>query len=295
MSTNPTNFGRTRTALRGTIDALPPVSGNVYFVDSVTGSAAGGYTMDGPAATLTQALALVTAANNDRIVVFGTHAETITAAAGVSIVKSGVQIVGLGQGRLRPTFTFTTVVGASFDVSAANVQIQNLVFVTGIDNQTAVNNVTAADVQFLNCEWAISNGTVGAAVGILTAATADRLVVENCRFLGPAVNAGTTCAGCIQHESGVDIIIRNNYFAGKMTQAYKNVATVLRGIIDNNRFVIGTGTVAITCAAASTPLITNNRINVPSGTTPITAAAGFVSGNIYSAAAGVTAGTASTI
>ena len=145
--------------------------------------------------TLTQALALVTAANNDRIVVFGTHAETIVGAAGVSIAKSGVQIVGLGQGRLRPTFTFTTSVAASFDVSAANVQIQNLVFVTGIDNQTAVNNVTAADVQFLNCEWAISNGTVGAALGILTAATADRLLVDGCLFRGPAVNAGTTCAG----------------------------------------------------------------------------------------------------
>ena len=292
MATNASNFGRTRTALRGTIDALPPVSGNVYFVDSVTGSAAGGYTMDGPAATLTQALALVTAANNDRIVVFGTHAETIVGAAGVSIAKSGVQIVGLGQGRLRPTFTFTTSVAASFDVSAANVQIQNLVFVTGIDNQTAVNNVTAADVQFLNCEWAISNGTVGAAVGILTAATADRLLVDGSVFRGPAVNAGTTCAGCIQHESGVDVIVRNNIFQGKMTQAIKNVATVLRGQYYNNAFTIGTGTVAMTFAAASTPSFYNNRYNLPSGTTPVTAAAGFnLGGNYYSAAAGVAAGT----
>jgi hypothetical protein len=64
--------------------------------------------------------------------------------------------------------------------------------------------------------------------------------------------------------------------------------------IDNNRFVIGTGTVAITMAAASTPFICNNNINVPSGTAPIVAAAGFVSRNSYSAAAGVTAGTAST-
>ena len=59
--------------------------------------------------------------------------------------------------------------------------------------------------------------------------------------------------------------------------------------------VVGTGTKAISVAAASTPFISNNRINVPSGTTPIIAAAGFVAGNIYSAAAGVTAGTAVTI
>jgi hypothetical protein len=158
-----------------------------------------------------------------------------------------------------------------------------------------MNNVNKADVSFDSCEWIISNGTVGAALGILTAATADRLRVTNSRFTGPAVNAGTTCAGCIQHESGVDYVISGNYFAGKMTQAIKNVATVLRGLIDSNRFVIGTGTVAITMAAASTPFITNNRINVASGTAPIVAAAGFVAGNVYSAAAGVTAGTASTI
>lgn len=236
----------------------------------------------------------VVAARGDVILVLPGHTETITGAAGVSISKSGLSIIGLGNGSARPTYTFTTAVGASFDVSGANTLIQNIRFVCGIDNQTAINNVTAADVTFDSCEWILSNGTVGAAVCVLTAATADRLKVINSRFTGPAINAGTTCAACIQHESGVDYVIQNNYFTGKMTQAIKNVATVLRGLIDNNRFVIGTGTVAITMAAASTPFITNNRINVPSGTAPVVAAAGFVAGNAYSAAAGVTAGTALT-
>ena len=237
----------------------------------------------------------VVAARGDVILVLPGHTETIVGAAGVALSKSGLQVIGLGVGAARPTFTFTTAVAASFDVTGANVLVQNIRFVCGVDNQTAMNNVSAADVRFDQCEWIISNGTVGAALGILTAATADRLQVTNSRFTGPAINAGTTCAGCIQHESGVDYVIENNYFAGKMTQAIKNVATVLRGVIHNNRFVIGTGTVAITMAAASTPFITNNRINVPSGTTPITAAAGFVAGNVYSAAAGVTAGAAVTI
>lgn len=247
--------------------------------------------------TLVAALAdsNVVAARGDVILVLPGHTETITGAAGVSITKSGLAIIGLGNGAARPTYTFTTAVGASFDVSGANTLIQNIRFVCGIDNQTAMNNISAADVIFDKCEWIISNGTVGAALGILTAATADRLNVTNSRFTGPALNAGTTCAACIQHESGVDYVIENNYFTGKMTQAIKNVATVLRGSIHNNRFVVATGTVAITMAAASTPFISNNRINVPSGTTPIVAAAGFVSGNNYSAAAGVTAGTASTI
>jgi hypothetical protein len=74
-----------------------------------------------------------------------------------------------------------------------------------------------------------------------------------------------------------------------MTQAILNATAVLRGLIDNNRFVVATGTVAITMHSSSTPFISNNRINVPSGTAPIVAAAGFVAGNVYSAAAGVTA------
>lgn len=245
------------------------------------------------ATTMASALSGCVAARGDVILALPGYTETITGAAGVAIAKAGVSIIGLGNGANRPTFTYTTAVGASFDISAANVLVKNCRFVVGIDNVTAMFNVTAADVTFDGNEIIISDGTFGAAIGILTAATATRLKVVNNRFTGPAINAGTTCAACVQHESGVDYVIQANYFAGKMTQAIKNVATVLRGLIDNNRFVVGTGTVAITMAAASTPYITNNRMNVASGTAPIVAAAGFMGGNVYSAAAGVTAGTAS--
>ena len=238
--------------------------------------------------TLTLALAATVASRGDVIIIVPGHTETIVGAAGVAVATAGVSIIGVGNGALRPTYTFTTSAAASFDVTAASILIRNVKFVCGIDNQTAVNNVTGADVTFDQCEWTISSGTLGAALCILTAATATRLKVTNSRFVGPATNSGTTCAACIQHESGVDYQIVNNYFTGKMTQAILNVATVLRGLIDNNKFVIGTGTAGITMASASTPFIVNNRFNVASGTTPIVAAAGFVAGNIYSAAAGVT-------
>lgn len=236
----------------------------------------------------------VVAARGDVILILPGHTETVSTANGITISKSGLSIIGLGNGAARATFTFTTVVTASLDISGANTLIQNIRFVNGIDNQTDMNSVTASDVTFDNCEWIISDGTNGAAIGILTAATATRLKVTNSRFVGPATNAGTTCAACIQHEAGTDYVIENNYFTGKMTQAILNVATVLRGLIRANSFVIATGTKAIAMAAASTPFIVNNRINVPSGTAPVVCAAGFMAGNAYSAAAGVTAGTAST-
>ncbi|MBK3666177.1 hypothetical protein JJE66_33770 [Bradyrhizobium diazoefficiens] len=244
--------------------------------------------------TLKLALASCVASRGDTIVLAPGHTETITAAAGSGVTVAGVRVVGLGSGTLVPTFTFTTAVGASFDVTAANVWIENVNFVCGIDNQTAMVNVTASDVKFQNCVFTTNTATIGAALGILTAATSDRLVVNQCRFLGTATNSGTTTTAQVQYEGAVDIVIQNNYFAGKMTQSILNTATVLRGLIFNNNFVIATGTKAIAVAAASTPFISSNNINVPSGTAPVVAAAGFVANNKYSAAAGVTAGAAST-
>lgn len=290
---NATNFQRSRAAMRYATLATP---GQVLFVDSATGDSGGGVSPDAPCATLIQAQSLATASVGDIVQIAPGHAEAIIAAAGMTFSKAGVTYVGQGNGRNRPTITFSTDTAAQMIVSGANITFKNIVFdFTGIDAIVAAISITGADVAFEDCEFIVNSGTAGVVLGILTAATAARLRIERCRFLGPATNTGTTVTACIKHEVGVDYVIRGCYFTGKMTQAILNATAVLRGLIDDNRFVIATGTVAITMHASSTPFITNNRINVPSGTAPITAAAGFVAGNIYSAAAGVTAGTASTI
>lgn len=244
--------------------------------------------------TITSALVACVANRGDVIMVAPGYTETISTAGWLTVNVAGVSIIGLGNGDLRPTFTLNGVVGASINVTAANVTIENIIVTAGLDAITAMVNVTGANVAFRSCEINTNSGTVGAVLGILTGATATKFTVDGCRFLGAATNSGTTTTAQIQHEVGADYMIVNSYFTGKMTQAILNATTVLRGIIGNNRLVVATGTKAIAMAAASTPFITNNRINVPSGTTPIIAAAGFVAGNSYSAAAGVTAGTAST-
>lgn len=294
VATSTGNFNRARGALRFTTHLS---MGDVYFANSANtnASATGGGCVDTPCLTLIQAQALCTADNADTVYVGSGHAESIIAAAGMTFSKAGVTYIGLGNGRKRPIITFSTSTAAQMIVSGAQIMFQNIVFdFTGIDAIVAAISVTGVDVQFDNCEFICNNATAGVVKGILTAATADRLKITNCRFLGPAINSGTTTTCQIGHESGVDYVISGCFFCGKMTQAILNVATVLRGSIDANKFVIGTGTVAITMAAASTPFITGNRINVPSGTAPIGAAAGFVAGNAYSSAAGTTAGTAST-
>lgn len=247
------------------------------------------------AATITATLALCTASAGDVIYVLPGHTEVITGAAGIVANVAGVSIIGLGNGSLMPTISFTTAIGAQMTVTAANVTFQNIKFSIGFDAVTAMISVTGAYVSFLDCEFQTNTGAFGTVLGILTAATATGLNIQRCRFLGPATNSGTTTTAQIKHEVGIDYVIKDNYFTGKMTQSILNATTILGGLIDNNRFVVATGTKAIAMEAASTPFISNNRINVPSGTAPIVAAAGFVAGNVYSAAAGVTAGTASTI
>lgn len=276
--------------------AIPTTTGQYIFVSSLVGSNGNdGLSATSPKATIVGAQSQANASKGDVVVCLPGHAETLTAAAAITISKAGLYIVGLGTGLLRPTFTWSTSTAAQMIVSGAQVTFDNCVFdFTGISAVVAAISVTGADVAFINSDFVLSTGTNAPVLGILTAATASRLRIENNRFYGPATSTDTVTAA-IKHEVGADYVIRSNYFTGKMTQAILNATTLLRGLIDSNRFVIATGTVAITMAAASTPFITNNRINVPSGTAPIVAAAGFVSGNNYSAAAGVTAGTASTI
>lgn len=275
---------------------FPSVVGDVKYVNATGGASTGpGIVPENSYATLQQAHDASTASQGDEIILMPGHAETIVGAAGWTFSKAGIRIRGMGIGRNRPVFTFSTSTAAQVIVSGANVTFSNVVFdFTGIDAIVAAISVTGADVAFEDCEFITNNATIGCVLGILTAATATRFRVERCRFLGQATNSGTTTTAQIKHEVGVDYLIKDCYFTGKMTQSILNVTTILRGLITGNQFVVSTGTVAITMAAASTPFITNNRINVASGTAPVVAAAGFVAGNVYSAAAGVTAGSALT-
>ncbi len=278
----------------------PPfiTTGNAIYADSVNGTATGGgFSPETATATIIQGQTACTASNGDVVFIAPGHTESIVGAAGMTFSKAGVRYEGLGVGRNRPTITFSTLIGAQAIVSGANITFRNIVFdFTGLDAITAGISVTGADVAFEECEFITNSATAGVVLGILTAATADRFRVERCRFLGPAVNSGTTTTAAIKHEVGVDYVIRDNYFTGKMTQAILNATTVLRGVIDSNRIVVATGAAAITMAAASTPFIVNNRINTNGGasTTVVVGAAAFVVGNAYSAAAGVTAGSALT-
>lgn len=268
-----------------------PNTGNIWFVDS-NGTAGTGLSPDSPTVTLGAAHSNATTNNDDVILVCAGHAESYTGAAGVTFSKGGCRVVGLGVGRKRPVFTFSTATAAQAIVTGANTTFQNLVFdFTGLDAITAAIAVDAADVTFENCEFITNSATAGVVSGITVGGTttSPRFRLINCRFRGPATNAGTTTTAAVTLTDCPDFEIRDCFFTGKMTQAINNGAAILRGEIRSNRFVVYTGTKAINLHASSTALISSNDINVPSGTAPVVAAGAFVVRNAYSAAAGVTA------
>lgn len=276
-----------------------PFVGNVYYADSNVASAGNGYSPESAFATINAAVAACTADNGDVVIVAPNHVETVIAAGTLTIAVAGVTILGLGLGRQRPKINYTTAAAASVNITAARVTLDNLVFTpTGFAAITAAINISAADVTIQNCEMETATATNQAVLGILTTAGANRFKLYNC-FIHGSLNAGTTSQ--ISLVGGDSIIIENNVIIGACTTSAGNIAGATTDstnlVIHNNRILNSTAssTKAIVLTASSTGFITNNRLCILSSTAPVTGAAMNVGGNTYSAAAGITAGTASTI
>lgn len=131
-----------------------PLSGTVLWVDTVNGVDAG--TGNGPSSayqTLTYALTQAVAGSTTILVAQGSTI-TISSATALAVTTAGVQIVGLGQGRTRPLFDFTTANTATIAVSAANVS-------------------------FINCRFRANFLSIAAA---FTLSTATGFILSNCTF-----------------------------------------------------------------------------------------------------------------
>ena len=111
--------------------------GQVYWVSNATtvlpgqigGSDGNPGTFNAPFNTLDYAIGRCTASRGDIIFVKPGHAETYSDATSLNLDVAGIAIVGLGSGSLRPTFTLDTANTATIPVSAANISIQNCLFV----------------------------------------------------------------------------------------------------------------------------------------------------------------------
>ncbi len=136
------------------LNVSPQVTtGKMFFVSSVVGKANNvGDDPLRPLATLTQALAKARANKGDYIILMPSHAETVTAIGGITVSTAGVTVIGMGVGAQRPTFTFSTVAGASLLVNAVDFKMYNVVGVCGVALLTQPFDIEASGC-YLDVEW----------------------------------------------------------------------------------------------------------------------------------------------
>jgi hypothetical protein len=217
-----------------TVRNMPLLSaypGKVYWVDSVNGSNGNNGTFARPFASIDFAVGRCTASAGDIIMVKPGHVETVSAAGGLALDVAGIAIIGMGQGSLRPTVNFTTVVGADMNVDAANITVMNLLFTGGFDALTGPIDVNAADFLMINCE---TRDVTGQATDfIVTDANANRFLISGWKHLGAAAAGADTAISIV---GGDDWVIENfDIYGNFAVSAIENVTTA------SNRARIGGG------------------------------------------------------
>ena len=161
-----------------------------------------------PFSTIAGALAQCTANAGDIILVKPGHAETINSATVLALNVAGVAIIGLGAGSLRPTLTFTTATTANIPVTAANMSIQNLLFVANFADiasfMTATGTNTPTDFSIEQCEFKDTSSILNALTVFSGNATAHSC--DGFRFVNNKVSSlGTTAAtSAIKFGANVD-------------------------------------------------------------------------------------------
>jgi hypothetical protein len=210
---------------------------DVYFIDSSNSNAsdAAGYgnSPDIPLASIDYLFSLATAGKKVVGYVLPGHTETYsTTGTKMTADKAGVDIIGLGNGSNRPTITFGHT-GATWAISAANITIANILFVTSIDSVVTYGTISGADFKMIDCEW---RDTTDIEVITDWTITGDRPQFINCNKSG--YTGGDANVRCLS-LAGVDgALIKDCNFITKVTTAVIGFVTTActNTIIDNCKF-----------------------------------------------------------
>ena len=263
---------------------LPNSGGSVWFVSSTAGNNGNDGSFNTPFATL--AYAATKAGISDVIVLLPGHAEAVIAAGTVTLSTAGVQVIGLGTGSKRPTFTFSTATTASILVSGAGVNISNVVGVAGINNLANPIDVTGG-TPTVQIEWQDVSTTYQAISCVrMTAVTNAKL---DLKYLGTAGSA--VCVNPVQLAGCTAVEINIDFYGTAGTAVVNTVATgaskdvVVYGYIYNS----GTTTGAKNCVDTVTG--STWFINVDDGA----AGQSYVGGSAFAPALGDTAAIANAL
>ena len=222
-----------------------PLAQNYFFVCSVNGSNGNtGRDISSPLATIDYAIGLCTANKGDTIIVLQGHAETLTAAGGITCDVAGVNIIGLGTGADRPEISFGTATSASVLVTAANVLIANIVGITAFDALTNPFHIQAAGCT-LGCdqygwvEWQDPSSSLQAVRAVLTTTAADNFNVA-LKVTG-ITSGGTAPVNAIRLVGCADGTIQTNFY-GRASTGYVEFLTTACSNIEVYGYMYNSGT-----------------------------------------------------
>ncbi len=243
-------------------------TGRVLFVSSATGNNSAwngkqGASPQFPFATIQYAMTQCRDSKGDVIYVMPGHAETIAASATLALSKIGVQVIGLGNRRNRPTITLNGT-DSTIAISAASVTLRNVILLAGIDEIVSAITVTAAFVT-LDAVDVVEVTSKQFIQFLLTTTAADDIIVINCthhQSTAPAANSLWISLIATDRAK----IVNNRIFITTTNSASSSVISVgtasVNILIQNNVIVQlgGTATIPINCVTNTSGFITGNTV-----------------------------------
>lgn len=189
-------------------------TGSVFYVDSSAAAGGAGTTWATAFDTLQEGIDAATDLRGDIVYVAQDHTENINNASALNVNCPGLTIVGIGNNESKPEIVFITDTTAELTISAADVCIYNMRFISNIgDCATGVLVTADGDgAQILGCEFRETSNILELLIMITAAANADELVIVGNRFIGTD-SADPTNAILLEGASS-KTIIQGNHFIG---------------------------------------------------------------------------------
>ena len=196
--------------------------GKVFFVNNTqilgpnqkAGSDSNRGTFLDPFATLNYAInTACVQGRGDIVFVAPGHAEAIPDAVTLSLQCAGVAVIGLGAGNFRPRLTFGTANTANIPLRAANMTLQNILFINNFAD--IASNITAARFSMTGSVAAgTAPGSVAGVGGVMTITVATTgTVYPGMSVMGTGVPAGTIVLSQISGTTGgIGVYQLNNSF-----------------------------------------------------------------------------------
>ena len=258
------------------------VAGTEFFVDNTNGSNSnGGRSWDQAFSTLNYAISQCTDASGDVIYLAPWHAETLNDAGTVSgtttdecvIDKTHISIIGLGEGKNRPTFTLgTDDTTAAIVVTAGttHVYIYNIIVISGLANVAdGITFTSTSDgCTIEKCEFRDGGAALELVTAIAIAADCDDMAILDCNIF---TTSGGGCAAGIELAGGSDRIkIIGNTIQGTYSAAAIDAdAAASTEMVIMNNIICNQGALALGLDGGCTGI---NAYNGIAGTTSIAAA-----------------------